>query len=95
MQIKTILNRVQKFKSFVYRKSLPAPKLGGFLAQLEQWLDVESRLPRCQRRTAKRLFGGLLAEGYRGSCGPVQRFVKDWKVRRASGPAVSQAFPTK
>ena len=46
------------------------------MAQLEQWLDVESRLPRRRRRTAKHLFEGL-AEGYRGSYGPVQRFVKD------------------
>ena len=75
-----------------HRRSLPAPKLGGFSAQLEQWLDVESRLPRRRRRTAKRLFEGLLAEGYQGSYGPVQRFVKDWKARRANGPAVSQAF---
>ena len=62
------------------------------MAQLEQWLDVESRLPRRRRRTAKRLFEGLLAEGYRGSYGPVQRFVKDWKARRANSPAVTQAF---
>ena len=50
-----------------HRKSQPARMLGGFKAQLEQWLDVESRLPRRQRRTAQRLFEGLLAEGYRGS----------------------------
>ena len=50
-----------------HRKSQPARMLGGFKVQLEQWLDVESRLPRRQRRTAQRLFEGLLAEGYRGS----------------------------
>ncbi len=76
----------------LHRQSQPAPKLGGFLAQLEQWLDVESRLQKRQRRTAQRLFEGLLAEGYRGSYGPVQRFVKDWKARRANSPAVTQAF---
>jgi transposase len=43
------------------RQRQPAPKLGGFAAQLEQWLDVESRLPSRQRRTARRLSGG---------CGP-------------------------
>lgn len=75
-----------------HRKVQPARMLGGFKAQLEQWLDVESRLPRRQRRTAQRLFEGLLAEGYRGSYGPVQRFVKDWKARRAGSPAVTQAF---
>ncbi len=89
----TVRKAIKASAEPVYRRrSLPAPKLGGFLAQLEQWLDVESRLPRRQRRTAKRLFDGLLAEGYRGSYGPVQRFVKDWKARRANSPAVTQAF---
>ena len=74
------------------RQSQPTPKLGEFLARLEQWLDIESRLPRRQRRTAQRLFEGLQAEGYRGSYGPVQRFVKRWKAGRASSPGVTQAF---
>jgi len=62
------------------------------VAQLEQWLDIESRLPRRQRRTAARLFEGLQAEGYRGSYDPVQRFVKQWKARRSASPGVAQAF---
>jgi transposase len=40
------------------RQNQPMPKLGEFLAQLEQWLDIESRLPKRQRRTAQRLSGG-------------------------------------
>jgi DNA-binding IclR family transcriptional regulator len=43
------------------RQRQPAPKLGEFTAQLAQWLDVESRLPKRQRRTARRLFEGLQA----------------------------------
>ena len=74
------------------RQHQPCPKLGEFQVQLEQWLDLESRLPKRQRRTAQRLFEGLKAEGYRGSYDPVQRFVKRWKAQRASGPAVTQAF---
>jgi transposase len=74
------------------RRRQACPKLGDFLAQLEQWLDIESRLPRRQRRTAQRLFEGLQAEGYRGSYDPVQRFVRQWKAGRASGPGVTQAF---
>lgn len=74
------------------RQSQPVPKLGEFLALLEQWLDIESRLPKRQRRTAQRLFEGLQAEGYRGSYGPVQRFVKGWKARQAGSPAAAQAF---
>jgi transposase len=74
------------------RQHQPTPKLGGFLAQLEQWLDIEAGFPKRRRRTAQRLFEGLQAEGYRGSYGPVQRFVKGWKARRAGSPAVAQAF---
>jgi transposase len=59
---------------------------------LEQWLDLESHFPRRQRRTAKRLFEGLQVEGYQGSYGPVQRFVKRWKARHGSHPAITQAF---
>ncbi len=59
---------------------------------MEQWLDIESRLPKRQRRTAQRLFEGLQAEGYRGSYGPVQRFVKGWKLRQSGSPKVTQAF---
>lgn len=74
------------------RQHQPTPKLGEFQPQLEQWLDIESRLPKRQRRTAQRLFEGLQAEGYRGSYGPVQRFVKGWKARQSSSPGVTQAF---
>ena len=74
------------------RQHQPTPKLGGFLAQLEQWLDIEAGFPKRRRRTAQRLFEGLQAEGYLGSYGPVQRFVKGWKARRAGSPAVTQAF---
>ena len=51
-----------------HRQHQPLPKLGEFQAQLEQWLDLESHLPRRQRRTAKRLFEGLQVEGYKGWC---------------------------
>ena len=74
------------------RTSQPVPKLGAFKVQLEQWLEIESKLPKRQRRTAQRLFEGLQAEGYRGSYDPVQRFVKHWKAARAGHPAVTQAF---
>jgi transposase len=54
------------------RRHQPMPKLGESAARLAAWLEVESRLPKRQRRTAQRLFEGLQAEGYRGSYGPVQ-----------------------
>jgi transposase len=89
----TVRKALNALEEPVYKRRHPAcPKLGDFQTQLEQWLDIESRLPRRQRRTARRLFEGLQAEGYRGSYGPVQRFVKQWKAGRASSPGVTQAF---
>lgn len=65
--------------------------LGAFQEMLEAWLIVERQLPRPQRRTARRLFEGLQAEGYRGAYDSVQRYVRRWKVSK-SGPALTQAY---
>ena len=43
------------------------PRLGAFQERLENWLQTERLLPKAQRRTARRLFEGLQAEGYRGA----------------------------
>ena len=89
----TVRKALTALEEPVYKRRQPAcPKSGGFQARLEQWLDLESRLPRRQRRAARRLFEGPQAEGYRGSCGPARRFVKRWKASRASSPGVAQAF---
>ena len=73
------------------RHKQPTPMLGGFQETLETWLRVERQLPKAQRRTARRLFEGLQAEGYRGAYDSVQRFVRRWKSVR-SGPALTQAY---
>lgn len=74
------------------RRHQPALRLGEFQAPLEQWLKLESCLPRRQRRTAQRLFEGLQSEGYQGSYDPVQRCVKRWKEAQGRSPGVTQAF---
>ena len=73
------------------RHRQPAPMLGAFQATLEAWLQVERQLPKAQRRTARRLFEGLQAEGYRGAYDSVQRYVRRWKAVKV-GPALTQAF---
>lgn len=57
-----------------------SPKFGKYKELLESWLKAEAQLPRNQRRTAKRLYDGLVAEGYTGAYDSVQRFVKQWKA---------------
>src|ERR1700709_1650327 len=73
------------------RQKQPTPMLGAFREMLETWLRTERLLPRAQRRTARRLFEGLQAEGYRGAYDSVQRFVQRWKADK-SGPAMTQAY---
>ena len=65
--------------------------LGAFETTLESWLRTERLLPKRQRRTARRLFEGLQAEGYRGAYDSVQRYVQRWKAAK-SGPALTGAF---
>ena len=76
----------------VYRRyKQPTPRLGAFQETLEIWLRTERLLPKAQRRTARRLFEGLQAEGNRGAYDSVQRFVQRWKAAK-SGPSLAHAF---
>src|ERR1700709_1128891 len=65
--------------------------LGEFEETLEMCLRLKRLLPKAQRRTARRLFEGLQAEGYRGAYDSVQRFVQRWKAAK-SGPTLTQAY---
>lgn len=88
----TVRKHLQTEAEPVYsRQKQPAPKLGEFQATLEGWLQTERHLPKAQRRTARRLFEGLQAEGYRGAYDSVQRFVKQWKASQTR-PAIKDAF---
>ena len=69
-----------------------APKLGEFKALLTKWLEAELLLPKKQRRTAMRLFEGLVDEGYAGAYDSVRRFVKQWKIENKASPSIKQAF---
>ena len=73
------------------RRQQPTPMLGAVQQTLETWLRTDRALPKAQRRTARRLFEGLQAEGYRGAYDSVQRFVRRWKADK-SGPALTHAF---
>ena len=49
------------------RKTQPQPQLKDFLPQLGAWLEIDSKLPKAQKRSARRMFEDLQAEGYRGA----------------------------
>jgi len=76
----------------VYRRAKQlASRLGAFQETLETWLRTERLLPKAQRRTARRLFEGLQAEGYHGAYDSVQRFVQRWKAAK-SGSSLAHTF---
>jgi DNA-binding transcriptional ArsR family regulator len=63
----TVRKHLRTLEKPVYeRQHQPCPKLGEFQGLLKQWLKIEGRLPKRQRRTAQRLFEGLQVEGYPG-----------------------------
>ena len=88
----TVRKHCRSLREPLYRRhKQPTPMLGAFQEMLEAWLRVECQLPKAQRRSARRLFEGLQAEGYRGAYDSVQRFVQRWKAAK-SGPALTQAY---
>lgn len=74
------------------RESQHEPKLGSFKPLLVKWLETDTTLPKNQRRTAQRLFEGLVDQGYQGAYDSIQRFVKQWKLDTKTSPSTKQAF---
>ena len=74
------------------RQHQPHPKLGSFLDTLTTWLEQDHHLPKAQRRTARRLFECLQAEGYAGAYDSIQRHVKAWKATKPGTLQPTQAF---
>jgi transposase len=89
----TVRKHLQTEAEPVYQRQIQiAPKLGGFKVLLTKWLEAEALLPQRQRRTAVRLYEGLVDEGYTGAYDSVRRFVKQWKVSYKNTPSLKQAF---
>ena len=89
----TVRKALKSQEQPVYQRNVQAtPKLGTFKPQLVDWLELDAKLPKRQRRTAQRLYECLQVEGYQGSYGPVQRLVQDWKQQAQHRPSITQAF---
>ena len=84
----TVKRYLKKDSEPVYRrKTQPLPQLGGWQDRLKEWLASDGLLPKPRRRSARRLFEGLQAEGYRGAYDSIQRHVRQFKI--AAGRAIS------
>ena len=69
------------------------PKLGPFVAKLEELLNDDVRRPSRERRTAQRLYEALRLEGYAGAYDSVRRFVKRWVKDPTRGAAATVFIP--
>lgn len=76
--------RSEKAEYKYQREEQPAPQMGEHKEILESWLAKDLRLPRKQRRTATKYHKQLQREhGSKGAYDSIQRFVKQWKAKRA------------
>jgi transposase len=60
----------------------PQPKLGPYLARMEQILQEDTQMPRKQRHTAKRIFERLREAGYAGGYTAVKEAVRGLQATR-------------
>ena len=82
---KVVRSQATEFK---YERTVqPAPKLGEWVAILNEILEKEAKLPRRERRSTQRIFEELRARGYQGAHDSVHRFVRNWRAERARVPA--------
>ena len=65
-------------------------KIAAFAAQLTKALEVDSRRPKRDRRTARKLFQEIQALGFEGDYSRVTEFVRRW--RQAGGHTLVKAF---
>jgi hypothetical protein len=64
------------------REVRPTPKLGSWVEVLTEIIEMESKLPKRERRSTRRLFEELRGRGYDGAHDSVHRFVKAWRDER-------------
>jgi len=77
--------------AFRYERSVRAlPKLGAFVARLEEMLAANETRPRRERLALTRIFEALRHEGYPGGYDSVRRYAKRWRQARTTG--LSQAY---
>ncbi|WP_426038441.1 IS21 family transposase [Cypionkella sp. TWP1-2-1b2] len=75
------------------RKPQAGPQLGPWCGRLDEWLRGDGLLPKARRRTARRLFECLQAEGYAGAYDSVQRHVRQWKIEAGRATSTKAFVP--
>ncbi len=84
------LNAAERTEPKYPRRVADDTKIAPFAAQLTKALEVDSRRPKRDRRTALKLFKDIQAQGFDGDYSRVTEFVRKW--REAGGQSVVKAF---
>lgn len=84
------LNAAERTEPKYLRRVADDTKIAPFAAQLTKPLEVDSRRPKRDRRTALKLFKDIQAQGFDGDYSRVTEFVRKW--REAGGQAAVKAF---
>jgi hypothetical protein len=66
-----------------YQRAAGPKKIGSYEAVLREALAAAARRPRRERRTARKLYAQLQAQGFAGSYGRVTAFIRAWLADRA------------
>ena len=76
-----------------YRRSTAPKKIGPYEATLREALATDARRPRRERRTARKLYAQIRAEGFSGSYARVTAFVRTWRAEQGAVTARSAYVP--
>ncbi len=78
-----------------YQRQHTERKLGPFLARLNKALETDSHRPKRDRRTAKKLWQEIRADGFTGSYSRVTEFVRKWRANAGQATANKAFVPLK
>lgn len=78
-----------------YQRQHTERKLAPFLARLNNALETDSHRPKRDRRTAKKLWQEIRADGFTGSYSRVTEFVRKWRANAGQATANKAFVPLK
>jgi transposase len=80
-----------EYSGYPVRTNQAYPVLGPYMATIDGWLEADTKRPKKQRHTAKRIYDRLCSEhGFTGSIRTVRYYVRD--ARRRLGLNTDQVF---
>jgi transposase len=80
-------------KEMRYQRSAAPKKIGPYEAPLREALATDARRSRRERRTARKLFAQLKAQGFSGSYARVTEFIRAWRTEQGAVTARSAYVP--